>query len=319
MAVTQARWEAVPSSWRMGLTRAWIGAGAGAVMATQWGISDDDAELFMGELLQGPFAGSPDGRGRSFATGSNRRAPFAARGVETLGGLLSLEQSSVTQRPRGPGTGEVLLRSGTMRGSSEDPELENGDGLEVPDWGSLVVRIQNGDATALEQLYSFFAKGVRYFFLRALGPEELDDRVHDCFVIVTEALRAGELREPARLMGYIRTVVRRQIAAIIQESISKRRTHVDFADSLFTIADWKEDPEKSVASKQREAIGRKVLKEISDRDREVLMRFYVHEQSYETICQDMGLTYNQFRLLKSRAKARFGKLGRRITDAFGGR
>jgi len=62
-----------------------------------------------------------------------------------------------------------------------------------------------------------------------------------------------------------------------------------------------------------------VLKEISDRDREVLMRFYVHEQSYETICQEMGLTYNQFRLLKSRAKARFGKLGRRITDAFGGR
>ena len=61
-----------------------------------------------------------------------------------------------------------------MRGSSEDPELENGDGLEVPDWGSLVVRIQNGDATALEQLYSFFEKGVRYFFLRALGPEELD-------------------------------------------------------------------------------------------------------------------------------------------------
>lgn len=206
-----------------------------------------------------------------------------------------------------------------MEASSTDPELENDDELEVPDWGDLVLRIQNGDDSALEQLYAFFEKGVRYFFLRALGPEELDDRVHDCFVIVAEALKAGDLREPARLMGYIRTVVRRQIAAIIQESVSKRRTHVDFADSLFTIADWKEDPEKSVVTKQREAIGRKVLKEISERDREVLMRFYVHEQSYETICNEMGLTYNQFRLLKSRAKARFGKLGRRFTEAFGGR
>ncbi len=33
----------------------------------------------------------------------------------------------------------------------------------------------------------------------------------------------------------------------------------------------------------------------------------------------MGLTYNQFRLLKSRAKARFGKLGKRITETWNGR
>lgn len=206
-----------------------------------------------------------------------------------------------------------------MEGSKTDPELEHDDGLEVPDWGDLVSRIQNSDPAALEQLYAFFEKGVRYFFLRALGPEELDDRVHDCFVIVTQALQAGELREPSRLMGYIRTVVRRQIAAVIHESVSRRRTHVDFADSLFTIADWKEDPEKSVVSRQREAIGRKVLGEISDRDREVLMRFYVHEQTYEKICDEMGLTYNQFRLLKSRAKARFGKLGKRITETWNSR
>ena len=56
-----AQGEAVPSSGRMGLTRAWIGAGAGAVMATQWGISDEDAELFMGgfykALLRAPQKG----------------------------------------------------------------------------------------------------------------------------------------------------------------------------------------------------------------------------------------------------------------------
>ncbi len=56
-----AQGEAVPGSGRMGLTRAWIGAGAGAVMATQWGISDEDAELFMGgfykALLRAPQKG----------------------------------------------------------------------------------------------------------------------------------------------------------------------------------------------------------------------------------------------------------------------
>ena len=54
-----------------------------------------------------------------------------------------------------------------------------------------------------------------------------------------------------------------------------------------------------------------VLYSISERDREILTRFYLREQSQEQICEDMNLTETQFRLLKSRAKARFGELGRR--------
>ncbi len=60
-----------------------------------------------------------------------------------------------------------------------------------------------------------------------------------------------------------------------------------------------------------------MLTSISRRDREILQRFYVDEQSQETICAEMGLTYNQFRLLKSRAKARFGDLGRRMAQGVG--
>jgi RNA polymerase sigma-70 factor (ECF subfamily) len=50
---------------------------------------------------------------------------------------------------------------------------------------------------------------------------------------------------------------------------------------------------------------------LSDRDREILTRFYLDEQTQEQICGEMNLTETQFRLLKSRAKARFGELGRR--------
>jgi hypothetical protein len=54
-----------------------------------------------------------------------------------------------------------------------------------------------------------------------------------------------------------------------------------------------------------------VLSSVSDRDREILTRFYLMEQSQERICRDMNLTDTQFRLLKSRAKARFGEMGRK--------
>jgi DNA-directed RNA polymerase specialized sigma subunit len=54
-----------------------------------------------------------------------------------------------------------------------------------------------------------------------------------------------------------------------------------------------------------------VLRSMSARDREILTRFYLQEQTQEQICAEMNLTETQFRLLKSRAKARFGELGKR--------
>jgi RNA polymerase sigma factor (sigma-70 family) len=197
------------------------------------------------------------------------------------------------------------------------PEKERPESFRITDWSEIVARIRDGDPEAMEQLYAIFAKGIRYFLLRNLGADDLDDRVHDCFVIVTEAIRRGDLRDPARLMGYVRTVVKRQIAASIETAVTKRRSQVEYEESLFKITDWKDDPEQSLLARQRAEIARKVLTGISTKDREILQRFYVDEQPQEQICSEMGLTYNQFRLLKSRAKARFGDMGKRLAKGMG--
>lgn len=55
------------------------------------------------------------------------------------------------------------------------------------------------------------------------------------------------------------------------------------------------------------------LSRLVERDREILIRYYLHEQSQDRICAEMGLTETQFRLLKSRAKTRFGELNRELT------
>jgi RNA polymerase sigma-70 factor (ECF subfamily) len=187
-------------------------------------------------------------------------------------------------------------------------------GLEIPDWANTVNRIRAGDPLAMAELYAVFTRGIRYMLLRTLGAEEVEDRVHDCFLIVTEAIRAGELRDPARLMGYVRTVVRRHIAAGIEDAIHRRRTTVGFEDAVFSVSDWKNNPEQDLLASQRADIARRVFKGVSRRDREILRRFYLLEQSQDRICAEMGLSYNQFRLLKSRAKARFGKLGQHLAE-----
>jgi RNA polymerase sigma factor (sigma-70 family) len=179
-----------------------------------------------------------------------------------------------------------------------------------PPWPALVERIRKGDGQAVEELYRIFSQGVRYYLCRHLGSQELDDRVHDTFLIVVQAIRSGALREPERLMGFVRTVVRRQVAAAIDDAVHVRR---EFADLEVggRIADLRLNPEQRLLRDEKTAIMLKVLRGISRRDREILVRFYLHEQTQEQICAEMELTATQFRLLKSRAKARFGDLGRR--------
>ncbi len=178
------------------------------------------------------------------------------------------------------------------------------------DWTGLVHRIQADESRAMEELYALFSRGVRYYLCRQLGPQELEDKVHDTFLIVVQAIRRGELREPERLMGFVRTVVRRQVAAHIDSAVHSRREQAELQCG-FTISDVRNNPEEDAIAQQRRDIMTRVLRSVSRRDREILTRFYLLGESQEKICREMDLTETQFRLLKSRAKARFGELGKR--------
>jgi RNA polymerase sigma-70 factor, ECF subfamily len=196
----------------------------------------------------------------------------------------------------------------------EDDELEavarpEPSGTAV-DWPDLVARIQTGDDSGMEELYRLFARGIRFYLCRQLGMQELDDKVHDTFLIVVQAIRRGDLREPDRLMGFVRTVVRRQVAAHIDQVVHSRRDEMHL-DVGVRVADRRRNPEQNMAHQQKGDFMRDILRQLSERDREILTRFYLHEDTQEEICAEMSLTETQFRLLKSRAKARFGELGRR--------
>src|SRR6202035_5825368 len=117
-------------------------------------------------------------------------------------------------------------------------------------WQDLVERIQRGEESVMEELYRLFGRGIRYYLCRQLGHQELDDKVHDTFVIVVQAIRRDELREPERLMGFVRTVVRRQVAAYIDEVVHSRRDDLD-VESGGKVPDRRSDPEQSLAFRQK--------------------------------------------------------------------
>lgn len=175
----------------------------------------------------------------------------------------------------------------------------------------LVDRVQANDPQGLEDLYTCFAKGARFYFCRHLGLEDLDDRVHDTFLMVLDRIQRGELREPERLMGFIRTILRRQVASYVRGVVEERRDHAPLdAESEYCL-DFRGCPEERIIDIETVDIMERVMRGMSLREREILTRFYLLEQPPELICKEMHINMTQFRLMKSRAKLRFGELGRR--------
>jgi RNA polymerase sigma factor (sigma-70 family) len=200
------------------------------------------------------------------------------------------------------------------RNTGRSPFIDPANSSSTPghaesQWSELVRRLRAGDRSAMEDLYRVFSEGIRFYLWRQLGPQDLTDKVHDLFLTVTQSIQNGDLREPERLMGYVRTVVRRQVAGHINTARQLRRSscQLDFGSALL---DARANPEHRVIRRQYGEVARRILSSMRTREREILVRFYLEEQSASDICREMQLTSTQFRLLKSRAKARFGVLCR---------
>lgn len=152
------------------------------------------------------------------------------------------------------------------------------------EWADLVNRIKNGETDGIEELYRLFSQQIRACLNPEVGPEGLEERLRDALALATQPIRQGELQEPERLLDFVRTAINRP--AIDSEGSRAMR-------------------------REEQVLMKRVLHELSDRDREILTRFYLQEQSQSKICLEMGLSETYFQLLKSRAKARFGELRKR--------
>jgi RNA polymerase sigma factor (sigma-70 family) len=186
------------------------------------------------------------------------------------------------------------------------------DAAKEIDWFDLVCRIQKNEPAALEELYSLISRGIKILIIRQLGRQDVDDRVHDTFLLVVQSIQKGDLREPERLLAFARTIVRRRISQYIEKSAASRRENLT-GEAASWVPDSEDNPEQAAIRTQNGNIMEQVLRTLSRRDREILTRFYLLEQSAEQICAEMELTETQFRLLKSRAKTRFAEEGRRQT------
>jgi len=182
-----------------------------------------------------------------------------------------------------------------------DPSLQLDD---------LVRRVQVGDASGMLDLYDYILVGLRPYLARQLRPQDYRDKIHNIFVDVVIAIQHGQLRDPERLMGFARTIARRKVCTYIDAAASDRRNLVEIG-SLFGLASPAATPEQEMVSREQRELVRLTLARLSERESEILSRFYLQEQTEMQIRSEMALTHTQYRLLKWRSKARFEQLSRK--------
>jgi RNA polymerase sigma-70 factor (ECF subfamily) len=265
------------------------------------------------------MANDIDGKGRTINTDGGAEAPP----VSTRRRILAVSKSTVggNDRPSSAGTkpmATVGSRLAANLATPERTETVGRQGLAGNDnpssrwdnWSALVAQIKAGEDAGIEDLYRLFNRGIRYYFCRHLGPQDVDDRIHDTLLIVLHAIQSGALRDPGCLMGFVRTVVRRQVVASFDNKVHTRRDQTDMEHGL-SVADRNDNPEQQSMATEQTRLLKTALESLSPRDREILVRFYLNEESQERICREMSLTDTQFRLTKSRAKGKFGAIGRK--------
>jgi RNA polymerase sigma-70 factor (ECF subfamily) len=180
------------------------------------------------------------------------------------------------------------------------------------DWPNLLRRVQDRENAAVDDLYSLVCRGLLFFLRRRLPLEESKDRLHEVFLILVEAIQAGRIEDPRAFPGYAVTVAKRQAWTEIRGRSGGRECSCDDGVMERVFADTAQDPYNLLADAEQQALLNRALDMLHPRQREVLRRFYVQEESKDEICAAMDLTETQFRLLKSRAKARFGEMGRDV-------
>jgi RNA polymerase sigma-70 factor (ECF subfamily) len=115
------------------------------------------------------------------------------------------------------------------------------------------------------------------------------------------------LDDPTRLAGYVAQTARNLLIAETRRFV-RRKTHLD-PDAVDAAADDTSRQEQTREADSAAEVVRKLLTQLkSERDREVMVRFYLDEESKASICTDLRLTDLQFNQVLFRARDRLRHL-----------
>jgi RNA polymerase sigma-70 factor (ECF subfamily) len=181
---------------------------------------------------------------------------------------------------------------------------------------ALVRRIREGDSRAEEELVERYRLGVEVILAQLTRDPSLAQDIHqETFALVLTKLRAGELRDPKALPGFLRSIARNLL-------IANRRKEARYSslDQEPPVAGPDRGPQRSAEASQLQQLlaseeagrVRQLLGELRfERDRGILVRYYLTGDSREEICRDLEVDPGLFNRALYRARQRLRELWER--------
>ena len=153
-------------------------------------------------------------------------------------------------------------------------------------------------------MVAFYAPTLQFILHRRyLDPQLREDVFQDTFIKVIENLRNSRIAKPSALAAYIRSTAVNLAHEFIRDEVRRR----PIADTIMVdqIADTSPGQLEILQNDQIATFVREMIDELAtDRDREVLVRFYLDGDNKELICQQLGLQPIHFDRVLYRARQR---------------
>lgn len=192
------------------------------------------------------------------------------------------------------------------------PHSDPSTGTPADDPAELVTRLVTGDSQAEELLLERYSRPVSLLLQRHTGGRpEAEDLFQETFRLALEKLRQGELRDPSRLPGFLASIAR-NLAIEHYRKAARRRTEAN--SEVVERSELPSEPDRSTTLDrlllaEQAATVRRVIGELgTERDRELLLRYYIAEEDKDALCAEFGLTSLQFNRTLHRARQRFKQL-----------
>jgi RNA polymerase sigma-70 factor (ECF subfamily) len=168
----------------------------------------------------------------------------------------------------------------------------------------LVSRVHNGDPGAEHEMVARYSRGLRFLLRRKIQDTHLtEDFLQETWVIALVKIRTSGLDNPGRLAGYLCGIAN-NLALGEKRRVNRQRTKAD-SELIAVIPDESSNPYRQVSRAEVCKLVRSLIDNLKkERDREILIRFYIREEDKAHICKRLGVNSTHFNRVLYRARQR---------------
>ncbi|WP_215666962.1 RNA polymerase sigma factor [Bacteroides ovatus] len=171
---------------------------------------------------------------------------------------------------------------------------------------TLLTSFQAGNMAAFSQLYNLHINVLFNYGLKlTIDKELLKDCIHDIFVKLYT--KKDELGTIDNLRSYLFISLKNKLCDELRRRMYMSDTAVEEV-SISTPTDVEDDYMEEEQRKNEFSLVRRLLDQLSPRQREALTLYYIEEKKYEDICEIMNMNYQSVRNLMHRGLTKLRSL-----------